>query len=269
MRFVGVLTLLLLMLGASSALAAPAAKPKGKPADDRPAGTHDSIAMTVDQMYKDLQFLVAQKYGTNVHYVLPKGWEIVEQTREGKTDKQGRKVPGVYTVVSRRKMADPKEPTDFIFELDIYQPDILADMATNLSQDEETKQTGLRFKSFLDAQLKMNLQAGFKCLSTAGEISPKLYGPDGTRPKTTFVPIRYRTKEGALLYTFTSLTGGQVWQLKFLVSKDQEKNYEGLITILVNSAFALTDKQFQEVLKNTKAVQDRGKSKGSAKPKGK
>src|SRR4051812_16988556 len=78
------------------ALAAPAPKttpkapPKGAPKDpkdkitDRPEGTFDSGAITMQQITQDLQYLIAKKFGLVISYVLPKGWEFVEQNQAGK-----------------------------------------------------------------------------------------------------------------------------------------------------------------------------------------
>jgi hypothetical protein len=234
-----------------------------KPKDDRPAGTYDSGAITLEQMTQGLQFLISKRYGIVVNYVLPQGWEVAEQAKNG----TGPKDPGRLASLSRRPMADPKEPTDFIFELDIYEPDILSGLDANMDKKAKDAEIGKRFRNFLDAQMGINIKAGMKVLSKAGEIVPRQYGPDGTRPKTTLVPIRYQTKEGgATLHTFTGLTGGQVWQVKFLVNKDQEQTYGALMAIILNNTFALTDAQYEQLLKNTKAVQNKAKASGSAKP---
>jgi hypothetical protein len=241
-----------------------AAKPAAtsKPKDDRPAGTIGSGAMTMEQMKSGLQYLVAQKYGVSVNYVLPKTWEVVTKELPGNGN-----TPGVFVTSSRKKMADPNEPTDFIYELSIYQPDITKGL--DPKSKEFNDKMGQAFKEFLDSQLRYNIKGQNKVISRAGDISPKKYGPKpdkngmSTRPQTTFVPIHYEVPppkgkgDAAELYTFTGLTGGHIWQLKFLVNQDMNQVYEPLIALIVNNTFALTDQQQAALEKNTKAVEQK------------
>jgi hypothetical protein len=175
--------------------------------------------------------------------------------------------PGVFTTMSRRKMASPNDPTDFIFELNIYEPNITAGI-DDKDQKKFDDAVGKRFRDFLDAQLSLNIQGKNKVISRASDIAPKKYGPTprngiSTRPQTTLVPIHYQVPppkgqgNSAELYTFTGLTGGRIWQLKFLVNADMVKTYEPLIAIIVNNAFALTDAQQAELEKNTKAIKEK------------
>ncbi|MDQ3023627.1 MAG: hypothetical protein M3R04_04455 [bacterium] len=250
-----------------SATAAPAKPaPKTVPKDDRPAGTVGSGAISYEQISSGLQFLIAQKHGIAVNYVLPKGWEVVEKIIPGKD-----KTPGVFTTMSRRKMSDPSDPTDFIFELSVYEPNITASIPKNLDKKAYDDAVGKRFREFLDAQLVVNIKGKNKVISRAGDISPKAYGPRNdsgatTRPPTTFVPIHYQVPppkgkgEAAELYTFTGLTGGHIWQLKFLVNQDQLKVYESLIAMIVNNTFALTTEEQKKLEANTEALKQRAKT---------
>lgn len=261
-------TILLVVLSVGllgSALAAPA-KPQ-KPKDDRPPGTVGSGAISYEQISAGLQYLIAAKHGIAVNYVLPKGWEVVEKVIPGSG-----KSPGVFTTMSRRKMPDPSDPTDFIYELSIYEPNITASIPKNLSKEAYDKEVGKRFREFLDAQLVVNLKGQNKVISSASDIVPKQYGPKNeagvtTRPPTTFVPIHYQVPppkgqkgDAAELYTFTGLTGGHIWQLKFLVNQDAVPTYESLIAIMVNNTFALTAEQQKELEKNTAAIKQRAKT---------
>jgi hypothetical protein len=259
-----------LLVGLSgSALAAPAkaklaAKPAAtsKPKDDRPAGTVGSGAMTMEQMKSGLQYLVAQKYGISINYVLPKTWEVVTKEMPGSG-----KTPGVFVTSSRKKMPDPNDPTDFIYELSIFEPDITKGMDPK-AKDFDDK-LGKAFKEFLDVQLGVNIKAKNKVVSRAGDIVPKKYGPQpdkngmSTRPQTTFVPIHYEVPppkgkgNAAELYTFTGLTGGHIWQLKFLVNQDMIQVYEPLIALIVNNTFALTDAQQAKLEQNTRAIEQK------------
>lgn len=265
----------------STAIAAdkPKAAPKkpaatSQPRDDRPAGTVGSGAMTMEQMKSGLQYLVAQKYGISVNYILPKGWEVVTKELPGNGN-----TPGVFVTSSRKKMADPNDPTDFIYELSIYQPDITAGLDPKAKDFE--KQMGDAFKSFLDSQLRVNLKAQNKVISRASDIQPKKYGPKAdkngasTRPQTTFVPIHYEVPppkgkgDAAELYTFTGLTGGHIWQLRFLVNQDMNGVYEPLIALMVNNTFALTDKQQALLEKNTRAIEEKAAAAGKSNSKSK
>ena len=254
-----------------NAIAAQPAKPKAapkqpaatsKPKDDRPSGTVGSGAMTMQQMQSGLQYLVAQKYGISVNYVLPKTWEVVTKELPGKD-----KTPGVFVTSSRKKMADPNEPTDFIFELSIFEPDITKGLDPK-AKDFDAKM-GEAFKKFLDAQMSVNIKGKNKVISRASDIVPKKYGPKAdekgmsTRPPTTFVPIHYEVPppkgkgDAAELYTFTGLTGGRIWQLKFLVNQEANQVYEPLIALMVNNTFALTNEQQAQLEKNTRAIEQK------------
>lgn len=240
--------------------------------DDRPKGTVGSGAITMEQMQEGLQYLIAKRYGINVNYVLPEGWEVVTREIPGKGQ-----TPSVFSTMSRRKMPNPSDPTNFIFELNIYEPNITAGI-DDKDQKRFDEAVGKRFRDFLDAQLSLNIKGKNKVISKANDIVPKNYGPTprngiSTRPQTTMVPIHYQVPppkgkgNAAELYTFTGLTGGRIWQLKFLVNADMVKTYEPLIAIIVNNSFALTDKQQSELEANTKAVKDKAKAAGSGKGK--
>ena len=55
---------------------------------------------------------------------------------------------------------------------------------------------------------------------------------------------------GAVLHTFTSVTGDKIWQLKFLIAKGQEDNYDPLIPLLLYNTFGMTKEQFDDFVKN-------------------
>lgn len=218
------------------------------PDKDVPKDAIGSGAITLQQMSEGLQFLTAQKEGVVVNFVLPDTWELVEEGIDAKTGKVKEDL-NVYSLLSRRPVADPRDATDFIFELDIYKHGLMegAKADPKTGQPPEAKD---QFKSFLDLQMSINIKAGLKVLSKPNEIVPKLYGPP-SRPRTVFVPIYYETPQGALLYTFTSVAGQKVWQLKFLVSKDQVENYGALIALMLDNAFGLTEQEYKDLLKNS------------------
>jgi hypothetical protein len=171
------------------------ASAQGGADDQGPSGV-----ITLEQL-KDMQSLIAQKEGVVVNFVLPQSWEVVEEGIDPKT-KKVREDLNVYSLLSRRPVADPQEPTDFIFELDIYKHGLLEGLPADVKPEEAT--AAAQFKRFLDLQMSINLKGGLKVVSKPADIVPKLYGPD-TRPKTVFVPIFYKTPGGAMLYTFTSV----------------------------------------------------------------
>jgi hypothetical protein len=270
-----VIGILLALALASSAFAAPNSGPVKPPAkdDDVPAGTIGSGGIPVDMMVNDLQFLLAKKSGIVVNYILPKTWTVVEQTK----DVKGKPTPGIFVLLSHRPMPGD-EPTDFIWELDIYDKNLFADIPTGLSKEDEEKERGKRLWDFLNSQISFNAKGGLKLQGSRKDIGPKEYGPT-SRPKTMFVPMYYEVpaapnskSKGSMLYTFTSVTGGKVWQLKFLVAKDQIDNYGALIALTLENTFGLTDAQFAELEKNTTKFNERAneaikQNQGKPKPK--
>jgi hypothetical protein len=235
-----------------------------------PPGVVGSGAITLQQLTEDLQFLITEKYGIVVAFVLPRGWELVEQGIDPKTGKL-REDLNVYSVISRAPVAKKGDPTDLIFELHIFKRGLLEDLPKNTKPEDKTE--AVQFRNFLDEQLGINLKAGLKCLTKAADINAKPYGPP-TRPKTYFVPIFYEVPpppdsggKGSMLYTFTSVAGNKIWMLKFLVSKDQVDNYGALIAFVLDNALAMTKQQYEEQLKNMpKDKQPASPGKEGAKP---
>jgi hypothetical protein len=244
MRFVYYMIVVLVLLAAVPAFAAPTKPPKSTSDPD----TNPSGVITLEQLTKELQYLTAQKEGIVVNFILPKNWEVVEEGIDAKTGKV-REDLNVYSLLSRRPVADPKDPTDFIFELDIYKHGLTEGGQTNPKTGKPSTPAD-QFKEFLDVQMGINIKGGLKVTSKPGEIVPHEYGPKN-RPKTIFVPVFYETPSGAMFYTFTSVAGDKIWQMKFLVSKDQTENYGALIALILDNSFGMTEAEFQELLKNT------------------
>ena len=213
--------------------------------DGRPAGTVGSGSITVEQILQDIVQYTAERNGINVFFVLPRGWELQE---EGLDKQTGELVEGVpaYMLLSRAPVADPDDPTDLVFEMLIYEQGLTENLPEDLPEEERTHKA--RFRGFLDAQLSQALSRGWTVETDVKDIVPKPYGPDD-RPygQTAFVPIFYKTEEGAMLYTFTSVAWDTVWMLRFLVAKDQTDNYGALIALILDNSFALTDEQYEEI----------------------
>lgn len=255
MRLILNMTLLLALLAGLTAVAGAAAD-TGKQKGDLPPGTVGSGAMNLEQLTKQLQFLSAQKEGIVVNFILPKGWELVEEGVDAKTGKV-REDLNVYSLLSRRPVADPKDPTDFLFELDIFKHGLLEGAKADAKTGKMPTDAD-RFKDFLDTQMSINIKGGLKVTSKPADITPRAYGPDKGRPKTIFVPVFYQTPTGADLYTFTSVSGDKVWQVKFLVSKGQTENYGALIALMLDNTFGMTDAEYKELLKNSASSTPKG-----------
>jgi hypothetical protein len=309
MRFVFNIVVLLALLAALPAFAAPDKDKKDQKDQGVPPGTIGSGTVTLEQLTKELQFLTAQKEGIVVNFILPKNWELIEEGIDAKTGKV-REDLNVYSLLSRRPVTDPKDPTPFIFELDIYKHGL----TEAVKADPKTGQlptTAEQFKNSLDLQMSSNIKGGLKVKSKPADIVPRVYGPGKTRPQTIFVPISYETPTGAMLYTFTSVAAdsyhfqgcpyaakfkvpisikdaealgynacmlceprdkngpvsvdkntmvsvthsgkaeAKVWQMKFLVNKDQVDNYGALIALMLDNAFGLTEAEYQGLLANS------------------
>lgn len=244
--------------------------------DDRPKGTHDSGVITFEQLQRGLQRLMTERYGIVVQYVLPAGWEVREEGVDPTTGKL-RDTSNVYVLLSRRPMPNETDPTDFIFEMDIFAHDLLADAPAGADADKRSEVMMKGFWDFLNAQMSINVKGGLKTLTPRREIDLKLYGPEDGRPKTAFVPIAYEVppirgqkgSTGAKLFTFTSLTEGKIWVLKFLVSNDQLQNYEALIALIVNNAFGLSKEGYSRLVENTKKVDERARQAAQQQKQGK
>jgi hypothetical protein len=238
-------TFIVIALGAVLLMAVPSFAEA--PKDDRPQGTIGSGSITIEQIEKEVVEYTAKRKGINVFFVLPRGWELQEEGLDKKTGQLAEGVPA-YMLLSRAPVAKPEDPTDLIFELAIFEQGLTENLPADLPEAERDQKA--RFKAFLDAQLSQALGRGWKVLTDVKDIVPKPYG-SAKRPygQTAFVPIFYETKEGAKLYTFTSVTWDTVWMMRFLVSKDQTDNYGALMALMLDNTFALTDQQFAEVQK--------------------
>ncbi len=251
-------TLLVLTAAAVLMMAAPCFA-EGQ--DGPPPGTIGSGSITIEQIQKDIVQYTAERNGIKVFFVLPRGWELKE---EG-LDKAGKLLEGVpaYLLLSRAPVAKPDDPTDLVFELHVYEQRLPIDGIT----DKDGKKVDQKelFRGFLDAQLNQALGRGWKVLTEAKDIVPKPYGPEN-RPygQTPFVPIFFETKEGAKLYTFTSVAEDTVWMLRFLVTKDQTENYGALIALILDNTFALTDAQYTEVEQRQAAALKKLEQEGKA-----
>lgn len=229
---------------ASNSIAAPQGTGKGQ--DRVPIG---SGAVTATQMTKDLQFLLTERDGIVINFVLPRGWELVEESTDPKRN--------IYALISRAPVVKKGDPTDLLFELDIYKQGLLENLPPDTPKEE--RDAGVQLWNFLNAQITMNLKAGAKCTTKPQNIEAKPYGSPPREP-TMFVPIFYdvppppKTKgKGSSLYTFTSMVGDKVWMVKFLVAKDQVDNYGALIALVLNNSFGMTKAEYDQLVKQSKA----------------
>lgn len=239
-----------------------------------PPGSMGSGAITATQFTKDLQILMTEWQGTVINFVLPRGWELVEAGLDSKTGKL-RDDLKIYSLISRAPVAKKGDPTDLLFELDIFKQGLLEDLPADTPADQRTEPA--QFNGFLNAQITINIKAGARCVTKPQDIEAKPYGPP-TRPPTMFVPIFYEVPpphnskgKGSVLYTFTSVAGGKVWMLKFLVAKDQIDNYGALIALILNNSFGLTKAEYEEMIRKANstppAKQGQSNKSGGAKPK--
>jgi hypothetical protein len=216
--------------------------------DDVPPGTKGSGVITLEQMTEDLQFFRIEQEGIFVHFVLPAGWELVEEGVDPATGEVDPDIPA-YVLLSRSPIHTADEPTDFIFELDIYHQGLTEDLPADLPEEE--RNPGVQLWNFLNAQMSLYLKGGLTCRTARNEIEAKPYGTTSPqRQPTFFVPLAYDTPTGAELYTFTTFTGDKVWTLKFLVAEDQIDNYGALIALILDNSFGLTEKELKEQQKN-------------------
>jgi hypothetical protein len=224
-----------------------------------------SVALTLEQLANEIENYITPKSGIVVHHVLPKNWELIEQ---GKDETTGRLKDGlpVYVLVSRAPVAQKNDPTDLIFELSIYEQGLLDNLPANTPADE--KKVGIQFRKFINAQMSFFLKSGFKVRGQVDfkakpyggfQIDPKTGKKFATRPPQYFVPIAYDVPQDpknpnsrtAILYTFNTFTADKVWTLKFLVNKDRAEDYEGLIAIVLNNSFALSEADHKKLLAKT------------------
>jgi hypothetical protein len=230
------------------ALGAPALAAQG-PKDGAPPGTTGSGSISAEDLAANLNTMQARKHGLVINYVLPKGWTINEAKSIDKKTGKERADVGVYVVDSRRPMPDPKEPVDFVFELDVFKQGLTDDLPKNTTPAKRAEVRAERLWGFLNGQISLNLKNNLKLKTPKRAIEAKPYGPESRGKKTMFIPIEYEVlpnpkvkgDKGAYLFTFTSFEGETVWMLKFLVTKGAEEEHGALIALILHNAWAVTE----------------------------
>lgn len=180
--------------------------------------------------------------GVVVFYVLPKGWEGAEQGVDRETGELDEDLQR-YVLLSRSPRTDANGAPDLVFELSIYREALPSSWDADLSAAERAEMEQAAFWEFIDAQLAVNTEEGWELVTPEASIAAKPYGT-GARPSTYFVPVSYERAGRLRLYTFTTVTAGKVWSLKFLVSAEQDRNYTALISFILNNSFAMSEAQF-------------------------
>jgi hypothetical protein len=218
--------------------------------DDVPPGTTGSGIITLDQMTEDLQFFRIEQQDIYVHFVLPVGWELLEEGIDPATGEVDPDIPA-YVLLSRAPVHTPDEATDFIFELDIYYQGLTEDLPEDTPEDQ--RNPGVQLWDFLNSEISLYLRGGLTLRTARNQIEAKPYGTTSPqREPTFFVPLAYDTPSGAELYTFTTFTGDTVWELKFLVSEGQIDNYGALIALILDNSFGLTEQELKDQQKKIK-----------------
>jgi len=227
----------LLTIGACLLLGLPAhAQGTGK---DLPEGTERSMAITIDQMQNAVEKLRTVRDGVVVHFVLPKGWDLLEQGIDPKSGETIKDV-GIYALLARRPMRGDT-PTDFIFEMDIYERRLLEDLPPDLPEEE--RQEDYQFMNFLNAQIAVNARAGMKLKSEIRDIVPKEY-----RKNMYWVPIYYESQStGSHLITFTTAVDRKLVVLKFLISKDALELHSGLVAFIINNSWVISEADLKKL----------------------
>lgn len=208
---------------------------------DNPDDTGSGV-ITAEQLSDDISVCITKFEGIVVFYILPRGWEGAEQgvnRQTGKLDEDLNR----YVLLSKSPMTDDNGVPDLVFELSIYREVLPESWDENLSEDEKSDMEQAAFWDFIDTQMSLNAKAGWHCVTPTDQIKAKPYGT-GTRPQTLFVPIFYEREGKVNIYTFTSITAGKVWTMKFLVKSDQADNYGALIALILNNSFAMTEDEF-------------------------
>jgi hypothetical protein len=226
-----------LLAAAAMFVAAPAqAQTSGK---DLPSGTERSMAITIDQMQNAVEKLRTVRDGMVVHFVLPKGWDLVEQGIDPKTGEPIKSV-GIYALLARRPMPG-NTPTDFIFEMDIYERRLMEDLPPDLPEEEKAED--YQFMNFLNAQIAINARAGMKMTSEIRDIQPKEY-----RKGSYWVPIYYESQTtGAKLITFATAVDRKLVMLKFLISKDALDLHSGLVAFIINNSWVISEEDLKKM----------------------
>ena len=198
-----------------------------------------SMVITLEQMQKSLEKYRTERDGIVVHFVLPSGWELVEQGIDPETGEEIQEM-GIYALLARRPVPGDA-PTDFIFEMDIYDRRLMEDLPPDLSEEE--RQEDFQFMSFLNAQISINARAGMKMTSEVRDIVPKQY-----RKGMFWVPIYYESQaNGTKLLTFTTAVDRKLVMLKFLISKDAMELHRGLVSLIINNSWVITEEELREI----------------------
>ncbi len=213
--------------------------------DDREKGLdHErSGVITLEQLQKDLKTHHTGFGGIVVSFVLPKGWEPIEATVNPKTLKQYEEI-GIYSLVAAAPTEDENEPPDMVFELDIFEKSLLADLPPETPIEE--RQPVFQMWNFLNEQINFHIKGNLKLVTPIREIKPQPYGTSPEREPTWFTHLKFEIPDGGMLYTFTALSGDKVWMLKFYVEEGQTENYGALIALILNNTFGLTEAEFSE-----------------------
>jgi hypothetical protein len=258
-------------------LAAPA---KAAPAKDDGKNT---VIITADQLAKDINTYKVQKYGIHAHFVLPKNWELNEPEKD-KSGKVSDDLP-YYVILSHAPTSHPNDPTDLVFEMRIFKRGLTEDMPANTTKEKREEERGKRFWAFLNKQISDSTKMGMKLTTDRSQIRAKPYGvavdANGNaqtdkngkikgkpgRPVQYFVPLHYDIKplgdkgNGSKLFTFNTFTGDTIWQITFLVTKDQLDTFGGLITIIMDNSFGLTDTVVKQIEEEKKKAAAKAKNK--------
>jgi hypothetical protein len=210
--------------------------------DDQQEGGAGVI--TIDEWATNISNCITKFEGLVVLYVLPKGWEAGEQGVDPQTGKLNEDL-NRYVLLSRSLRKDADGVPELLFELSIYREVLPEAWDEGLSVKEKSEMEQAAFWDFIDAQMGVNARTGWRCITPTAEIKAEPYGT-GARPATYFVPIEYEREGKVNLYTFTTVTAGKVWTIKFLVEADKGKNYGALITYILNNSFAMSEEQFDQ-----------------------
>ncbi len=235
--------------------------------NDAPPGAIGSVVMTLEQLTKDINTYKIDKFGIHAHFVLPKNWVLQEQGRDPKTNKVKEGLP-IYVLTSTAPTEKPTDPTDMIFEVDIFDGGLTRDLPAGTTDEARKEERAKRFWAFLNTQMSLNIKSGNKMITKRPDIKALPYGfaiDEKTgkrtvrpgRPVQYFVPIFYEVAppkgmanaKGAVLYTFSTFTGDTPWMIKILVSKEQREQYGGLIAIILDNSFGLTDADYNALIK--------------------
>ncbi|MCB1188513.1 hypothetical protein KDL29_15235 [bacterium] len=223
-----------LLLGATPALAQQGGQ-------NPPENGDEGMVITLKQMSENLDKFRTERDGIVVHFVLPKGWDLVEQGIDPKTGEPIQDV-GMYALLARRPMPGDT-PTDFIFEMDIFDRRLMEELPADIP--EEDRNENAQFWGFINAQISMNARSGIKMTSEVRDINFKEY-----RKNMAWVPIYYESQaNGTRLITFTTVVDRKLVVMKFLISKDMYDVHKGLVTLIINNSWVITTEALKEMEK--------------------